>query len=122
MVFRNGRTEEGKTIPPDYARELEVVMQALNDMNQTNIQWDCGTRGVGVLISDSLMFQREQPTPSDPNMAQFYGLALPLLKRGLPVTPVQLENVTLPGFLNEQRVLLLTYQGQKPLSADVHAP
>jgi hypothetical protein len=66
------------------------------------------------------MFQREQPTPSDPNMAHFYGLALPLLKRGLPVTPVQLENVTLPGFLDTQRVLLLSYTGQKPLSADVH--
>jgi hypothetical protein len=54
-------------------------------------------------------------------MAQFYGLALPLLKRGIPVTPVLLENATLPGFLDEQRVLLLSYQGQKPLFADVHA-
>jgi hypothetical protein len=68
-----------------------------------------------------MMFQREQPTPSDPNMAQFYGLALPLLKRGMPLTPVQLENVTLPKFLDEQRVLLLTYQGQKPLTPEVHA-
>jgi hypothetical protein len=44
------------------------------------------------------MFQREQPTPSDPNMAHFHGLALPLLKRGMPITPVQLENVILPAF------------------------
>jgi hypothetical protein len=95
-------------------------MQALNDMHQERIRWDCGTRGMGILISDSMMFQREQPTPSDPNMAQFYGLALPLLKRGMPVTPVQLENAPLPGFLADQRVLLLTYQGQKPLSAAVH--
>jgi len=119
---RNARPADRKSIPPEYASELQVVMQALNDMNQTNVQWDCGTRGIGVLISDSMMFQRERPTPSDPNMAQFYGLTLPLLKRGLPVTPVQLENVTLPGFLDEQRVLLLTYQGQKPLSAAVHLP
>jgi hypothetical protein len=38
----------------------------------------------------------------------------------MPVTPVALENVTLPGFLDEERVLLLSYQGQKPLSEDVH--
>ena len=119
---RNARPQDRKAIPPEYASELQVVMQALTDMKQTEVRWDCGTRGLGVLISDSMMFQREQPTPSDPNMAQFYGLALPLLKRGLPVTPVQLENVTLPGFLDEQRVLLLTYQGQKPMSADVHPP
>ena len=89
-------------------------------MRQTDVQWDCGTQGIGVLVSDSLMFQREQPTPSDPNMAHFYGLALPLLKRGMPLTPVQLENVTIAGFLDQQRILMLSYQGQKPMSADVH--
>ena len=25
-------------------------MQALNDMKQTNVAWDCGTRGIGVLV------------------------------------------------------------------------
>ena len=117
---RDARPEDRKSIPPDYASELQVVAQALNDMKQADAKWDCGTQKIGVLVSDSLMFQREQPTPSDPNMAQFYGLALPLLKRGMPVTPVALENATLPGFLDEQRVLLLSYQGQKPLSVDVH--
>ncbi len=117
---RNARPEDQKPIPPEYATELQVVMNALNDMKQDKNEWDCGTRGIGVLISDSMMFQREQPTPSDPNMAQFYGLALPPLKRGIPVTPVQLENVTLPGFLDGQKILMLTYQGQKPMSADVH--
>ena len=103
-----------KAIPPDYASELQVVMQAMTDMKQPDVRWDCGTQGIGVLVGDSLMFEREQPRPSDPHLSHFYGLALPLLKRGLPVTPVQLENVTLPGFLAGQRVLLLSYQGQKP--------
>ncbi|MES2569977.1 MAG: hypothetical protein V4710_07965, partial [Verrucomicrobiota bacterium] len=119
---RNARPWERKAIPPEYATELQVVMQALTDMKQSAIQWDCGTQKIGILISDSLMFQREQPTPSDPNMAHFYGLALPMVKRGIPVTPVQLENVMIPGFLDAQRVLMLSYQGQKPLSADVHPP
>jgi hypothetical protein len=117
---RNAPPEDRKSIPPEYAIELQVVAQALNDMKQVDVQWDCGTEKIGVLVSDSLMFQREAPTPSDPNMAQFYGLTLPLLKRGMPVTPVALENVTLPSFLDEERVLLLSYQGQKPLSEDVH--
>jgi hypothetical protein len=55
-------------------------------------------------------------------MAQFYGLALPPLKRGIPVTPVQLENVTLPGFLDGQKILMLSYQGQKPMDPEVHPP
>ena len=119
---RSAPREERRPMPAAYATELQVVMHALHDLRQTNVQWDCGTRGVGLLLSDSLMFQREKPTPSDPNMAQLYGLALPLLKRGLPLTPVQLENTPLPGFLDGLRLLLLSYQGQKPLSADVHPP
>lgn len=116
----NARPADRKPIPPDYATELQVVMNALNDLRQPDHAWDCGTRGIGVLVSDSLMFQREQPTPSDPNMAHFYGQALPLLKRGIPVTPVQLENAALPGFLDDQKVLILSYQGQKPLTPEVH--
>jgi len=119
---RSARPEDRKPIPPDYATELQTVFNALNDMNQPRVEWDCGTAGLGVLISDSLMFQRGQPTPSDPWLGNFYGLAMPLLMRGLPVAPVQLENVTLPHYLDGFRILFLSYDGQKPLSPDVHPP
>lgn len=112
--------EDRKTIPPAYADELQTVMNALNDMKQDRIKWDCGTRGIGVLVSDSLMFERGDPASSDSHMGHFYGLAMPLLKHGIPVTPVQLENVVVPHYLDDFKVLLLTYQGMKPLSADVH--
>jgi hypothetical protein len=114
--------EDRQPIPPAYATELQTVFNALNDMNQPRIQWDAGTAGVGVLISDSLMFQRGQPTPSDPWLGNVYGLAMPLLMHGLPVAPVQLENVTVPHYLDGFRVLFLSYDGQKPLSPEVHAP
>lgn len=119
---RGAKPEDQKTIPPEYATELQVVMNALNDMKQPDHAWDCGSRGLGVLISDSLMFQREGPTPSDGAMGHFYGQALPLLKRGIPVTPVQLENVMLPGFLKDLKVLVLSYEGQKPQGPEVHPP
>jgi hypothetical protein len=117
---RAAHAEERMGIPPAYATELQTVMNALNDMNQPQTEWDCGSIGLGVLISDSLMFERGDPLPSDPHLGNFYGLALPFLKRGLPITPVQLENVTLPGYLNGFRGLLLSYQGMKPLKPDVH--
>ena len=47
---------------------------------------------------------------------------MPLVKHGLPVTPVQFENVSIPHYLDGFRVLFLSYDGQKPLSPDVHAP
>lgn len=119
---RNAPRDQRKTMPASYAAELQVVFGALNDMQQTKVTWDCGTPGIGVLVSDSLMFQRGDPTPSDLHLGHFYGMALPLLKRGMPITPVQLENVTAPGYLDAFHVLLLSYQGMKPLSPEVHAP
>lgn len=118
---RSAKPENRKAIPPAYATELQTVMNALNDMKQERVEWDCGTGGIGVLVSDSLMFERGEPAPSDTHMGHFYGLAMPLLKRGIPVTPVQLENVTVPNYLDGFKVLLLSYQGMKPLSADVHS-
>lgn len=119
--YPNG-SAEAKTIPPEYATELQTVFHALNEMKQERVEWDCGTSGIGVVVSDSLMFQRGEPSSSDRHMSHLYGLALPFLKRGMPITPVQLENLTVANYLEGFRVLLLSYHGQKPLSAEVHPP
>lgn len=111
---------ERKRIPPPYATELQTVMNALNDMDQKEITWDCGTRGIGLLVSDSLMLERGDPTPSDPHLSNIYGLAMPFVMRGIPLAPVQLENITVPDYLKGFRVLLLSYHGMKPLSPEVH--
>jgi len=117
---RNAPEERRRTMPSAYATELQTVWNALNDMNQTNVSWDCGSTGLGVLVGDSLMFERGDPAPSDSGLNHIYGLALPFLKRGLPVQPVQLEDVGIPGCLDNFHCLLLTYRGMKPLTPDVH--
>lgn len=107
-------------IPDEYATELQVVTNALKDMQQKDNVWDSGSHGVGVLISDSLMFQRGGPNESDNDFGHVYGLAMPFVKRGMPVQPIQLENVTLKGYLDDMKVILMSYEGQKPLTQDVH--
>lgn len=107
-------------IPESYATELQVVINALKDMKQSDVRWDSGSHGVGVMVSDSLMFQRGGPAESDNDFGHFYGLAMPFVKRGMPVQPVQLENVTLPGYLKDLSVILMSYEGMKPLDPEVH--
>ncbi len=107
-------------IPGDYETELQVVINALKDMEQPTYRWESGSPGVGVVISDSLMFQRGGPNESDDDFGHFYGLALPFLKRGMPVQPIQLENVGLKDYLGDTKVLLMSYEGQKPRSPEVH--
>ena len=111
-----GEAVEKVPLPTDYGTELMTVINALNDMKQPKIAWESGTRGLGVIVSDSMMFQRYDPTPSDPHLGSFYGLAMPLVKRGLPVEPVQLENAALPGALKPYKVLLMTFEGMKPMT------
>jgi hypothetical protein len=115
-----GRRVGREPIPPAYATELMTVITALNDMEQKDVAWDCGTRGVGVVVSDTMMFQRGEPEPSDPDLGSFYGLAMPMVKHGIPAVPVQLENATIPGALKDHRVLLMTYEGMKPMKPEVH--
>ena len=112
-------------IPAEYETELQTVFHALGQMHDQPSRWQTsGTQGVGILVSDTLMFQRAQPLPSDAELGNFYGLAMPLLMHGLPVEPVQIES-TYRGsgakdFLKQYKVLLLTYEGQKPPSPKFH--
>lgn len=53
---------------------------------------------------------------------QFFGLALPLLKYGLPVQPVQLDNISrFASYLNGFSTLILSYEYIKPASPDINA-
>jgi hypothetical protein len=108
-------------IPKPYETELQAVIAALGDMKQSAVRWEnAGTGNTGVLISDTMMFQRADPQPSDANLGSFYGLAMPLVKRGVPAEPVQIESAGAPGFLNRYKLLLLTYEGQKPPRPEFH--
>jgi hypothetical protein len=120
---RAGEPTEKVPIPKAYETELQSVIRALGEMKQPerDVKWEMsGTRGVGVLISDTMMFERGDPTPSESYLGSFYGLALPLLKRGVPVEPVQIESALGKGFLQSYRVLVLTYEGQKPPTPEFH--
>ena len=52
---------------------------------------------------------------------QFYGMSLPLLKYGVPVRPVQLDNVRrFAGYLDTLKVLILSYEYIKPEAPDIN--
>ena len=52
---------------------------------------------------------------------QVYGMSLPLLKYGLPVRPVQLDNVRrFAGYLDTLKVLILSYEYIKPEAPDIN--
>jgi hypothetical protein len=113
--------EKPQPIAPEYATQMQVMVNSLNDLpssaNKVN-----GSKGVAVLLSNSMMFQRF-PTHkeySDPRLSNFYGMALPLLKRGIPVETVHMENLSFPETLKDIRVLVMSYANMKPPTPQVH--
>ncbi|MFC4619746.1 hypothetical protein ACFO4N_13605 [Camelliibacillus cellulosilyticus] len=130
-------------IPDDYATTLLTVMHTLGNMNQVDVQYQGYHEPIGILVADSMMFQRKRIDVFNEvvskydgtgdisidnyqdqellDFSPFYGLALPLLKRGLWVRPVQLDNVRrFANYLDQYRLLILSYEFLKPEYPDIH--
>ncbi|MCK9861725.1 hypothetical protein [Paenibacillus sp. ATY16] len=131
-------------IPAAYATELQTVLNVLGTMDGLDAEWLTDSLQVGLLLADSAMYQRNHPDWSEEatsfkydgtevasalgsefmellDWSPFYGLALPLLKHGAAVRPVQLDNAgRFPGYLDDYRVLVLSYEYMKPESSGLH--
>jgi hypothetical protein len=103
----------------DSAAEYENVLTVLADMHNQTRGGSQTPEEFGVLVGDSLQWQRAAPNISD--LDGLFGLALPLLQHGVPVQIAALERTIDPGYLNRYRVLLLSYDYQKPLGARTQA-
>lgn len=108
-------------IPRHYSTQMQVMVNTLNFMPESSNKVT-GTEGISILMSNSLMFQRF-PTHQgydDPQLSNFYGQALPLLKRGVPVKTAHIENLGFKETLAGTKVLLMSYSNMKPLDPEAH--
>ena len=119
-VFLPGySTGGGSPGPAEYLTQLMVNVQALADMEkQSDVRWHGGTQGIAVLVGDTLGWQRGGPSGS--SMDSLYGLALPLLRRGIPVEVLPVERIGDAGYLDPFSVLLVSYDMWKPLDPGAH--
>jgi len=108
-------------IPRFYSTQMQVMINALNNMPLSDNKVS-GTSGICVLMSNSLMFQRYpiHEGYEDPQLSNFFGQALPLLKRGIPVKTLHIENVAYTETWKDVKVLVMSYSNMKPLSPESH--
>ncbi len=102
------------------AQIMLAVNHALQNMADKNVAYETAERGVGILLGDAMMLQRAAPAASDSLLSFFYGLALPLLKHGVFVQPLALENLHLPHYLTGYKVLFLSYRFMQPQDYEWH--
>jgi len=117
----SANSSKKEKIPRFYSTQMQVMINTLNDMPLSDNKLS-GSEGISVLMSNSLMFQRF-PTHQgyeDPQLSNFYGQALPFLKRGVPVKTMHLENASFADTWKDTRILIMSYSNMKPLSPDGH--
>jgi len=123
LYYTNGNNDKMEHIPRFYSTQVQVMINSLNQMPASKNAIS-GSKGISVLMANSLMFQRA-PAPingyDDPQLSNFYGEALPFLKRGVPIKTLHLENVSYPDTWKDTKVLLMSYSNLKPLSKDAHS-
>ncbi|MBR4000012.1 MAG: hypothetical protein IKI93_16905, partial [Clostridia bacterium] len=122
-----------KPIPPEYATILNNVFQTLGDMETGETTFPVRT---GLLMSDSAMFQRSYPDCAKMDeetkklldyrashlFPDFFGMAMPLLKYGVLIRPVLLDNVRrFVGYLGDYDVIIVSYEHIKPSYPDENA-
>jgi hypothetical protein len=120
--YKLANSDSAVLIPRYYSTQIQVMVNVLNAMPlSANVVSGAGS--IGVLMGNSLMFQRF-PTHDgydDPQFSNFYGQTLPLVKRGIPVQTVHMENLAYPATLDKIKVLVMSYSNMKPDSPKVHA-
>jgi hypothetical protein len=146
--FTSRTSNERSGMPRSYSTQMMVMINSLNDI-KTSANRTSGTQGISVLMGNSMMFQRlpthddgkawadpyfsnfyetsgmfnRVPTNNklmDPQLSNFFGQAMPFLKRGVPVDIVHIENVGYETALKDTKVLLMTYSNMKPLAEEPH--
>lgn len=106
-------------VPDEFATTICTVVGALADI-QNHAEWSITPERapIATFVADSLQWQRGDPSPSDFN--GFYGLCLPFVGDGVPVSVAQLERAPEPGYLDHYKTLLLSYDAMKPLDPQIN--
>jgi hypothetical protein len=117
----SANSDKKERIPRFYSTQMQVMINTLNNMPLSENKVS-GSQGIGVLMANSLMFQRfpVHQGYDDPQLSNFYGQALPLLKRGVPVKTVHIENVSFPETWKDIKILIMSYSNMKPMDKTAH--
>lgn len=108
-------------VPADYRTAQLNVFTALKELSGKASALYGGTAGIGVALSDSLSWQYGSGKMADSDSGTgFYGMTIPLIEKGVPITIPSLEQVKTASDLSGLKLLILSYDCQKPISAQTN--
>jgi hypothetical protein len=120
-VFLPGYTmATGTPGPEDYRRALMNAFAVLQELGDLPMEegLESALPQTGYLVSDTLGWQRGGPEGS--RMESVHGFTVPLLRRGVPIGLVPLERHADQSFMDGFKILVLSYDAQKPLDPQMN--
>lgn len=120
-IFLPGGNTGGQTpAPEDYRIVLLSAIQTLQEVPEGG-NWSfpeaAPTEGIGIALADTLLWENA----GTPWLQGTYGLLLPLIERGVPVSACILERSGDAAYLARFKVIVLSYESFKPATQEVHA-
>ncbi len=106
-------------VPDEFATVVCTVVGALADIqNQPESSHTPERVPLATFVADSLQMQRRDPAASD--FDSFFGLCLPFVADGVPMSVAQLERAADPAYLAPYDTLLLSYDAMKPFDPAIN--
>lgn len=106
-------------VPTDYATTVLSGIRALESAARSNATLDAGTNGIAAFFSDTMAYQRGEPSIS--RFDGFFANTFPLIERGIPVQMLSMERMTEPNYAARARVGLASFDYMKPDEPHVRA-
>ncbi|HOB74405.1 MAG TPA: hypothetical protein PKG54_07755 [Phycisphaerae bacterium] len=119
-IFLPGFSTGGQTPAPEsYRIVLLSAVQVLQEVPADG-EWipagNAPTEGVGVAVADTVLWEKEPA----PKLQATYGLLLPLINQGVPVSACILERSGDPHYMSRFHTLVLSYEAFKPTDPKIH--
>ncbi|MBO5897907.1 MAG: hypothetical protein J6R04_02735, partial [Clostridia bacterium] len=104
----------------DYRAVQLSVMAAQTEASGKQALQSAGTPGISYVMSDTVSYALLNNSSWAPSSNDsMLGVTLPLLTDGIPLTITAMENIKSPEDLEGINLLLLTFDGQKPMEESV---
>ena len=101
------------------AIQQSIIKAQLEVTGKAAVQ-SAGTPGISYVLSDSLTYQNNANLSWAPSSSDsLLGMTLPLLTDGIPLTITSMEQIRSTEDLAGVNLLLLSFDGQKPMDEDV---
>ncbi|MBP7935934.1 MAG: hypothetical protein KA354_14910 [Phycisphaerae bacterium] len=115
-IFLPGYSTGGSTPAPERFRIIVLSAIQVQQEIPRSGTWlqdpiDQPTAGIGVAVTDTLLWHQL----ASPLLDGVYGMFLPLVNEGIPASACLLERALDPGYLDQFKVIVLSYQEMKPM-------